>query len=66
MSGRHAAERIPERTGRAVLLLGLLGVFPPVVILGPRIGEATASAPAGLSAHIDEPHVCRCGPITSP
>lgn len=69
MRGRHAAEPITDRTGRAVAVLGLLGLLPPAFIVGPQVSAANAAPPVPISRpdlapHTDEPQTCRCGPRT--
>ncbi|MGO4747101.1 hypothetical protein AB4212_00380 [Streptomyces sp. 2MCAF27] len=71
MSGRHA-HRPAE--GRALTVLGILGIMPPVLIVGPQLVDAHA-APArpGVSQpdatpktlHQEAPHTCRCAPRTA-
>ena len=57
MTGAHARSLPPARPGRAVAVLGLLGVLPPTMILAPRLVDA----PQHRSETLSRPDVAAHG-----
>lgn len=77
MSGLHARVEQPSRPGLAVVLLGLVGLTPPVLILAPHAAtDALSALPASsapdlasqalTAAHTAPAYTCRCGDRTIP
>lgn len=72
MRGRPAAEACPSRPGAAVAVLALLGLAPPVAIVGPQfvaipVGIARPDVEPEMVADATArpaPHTCRCGDRT--
>ncbi|MFE9331714.1 hypothetical protein [Streptomyces sp. NPDC006925] len=54
MSGRHVRTEPPSRPGLAVFVLGVLGLTPPALLVGPQLVDARA-APVGIARPDAEP-----------